>query len=174
MKYVWILRHGKAASKGTDGDDHSRPLTGRGRRQSTEVAAFLADQVASGAPTPNVVLTSSAARALATAEAAHDALGDGVPLEIGRALYGADADDIVNRLRLVPDEIGAVMVVGHNPTFQDLALLLVSPDDTDGRARLEEGFPTAALALVALEADHWSEVVPGHGHLEIFFAPTAH
>ena len=45
--------------------------------------------------------------------------------------------------------------------------------DSDGRARLEESFPTAALALVALDADHWSEVVPGQGRLEIFFTPSA-
>ena len=173
MKHVWILRHAKAASDGPDGDDHSRPLTGRGRRQSLQVAAFLADRVDSGAPTPDVVLSSSAARALATAEAAHGALGAGVPFEIGRALYGADADDIVDRLRLVPDEIDAVMVVGHNPCFHDLALLLVSPDDdAAGRDRLADGFPTAALAIVALDVASWSEVVAGSGRLEEMFVPT--
>ncbi len=172
MKHVWILRHGKAATKGPAGDDHSRPLTGRGRRQSAEVAAYLADKVAAGAPTPDVVLTSSAARALETAQAVHGALGEDVPLEIGRALYGADADDIVNRLRLVPDEIASVMVVGHNPAFHDLTLLLVSADDSEGRARLEAGFPTAALAVVALDAGHWTEVVAGCGRLEELFLPT--
>jgi len=172
VKHVWILRHAKAASEGRDGDDHSRPLTGRGRRQSAQVASFLADRVASGAPTPDVVLSSSAARALATAEAAHAALGENVPFEIGRALYKADADDIVDRLRLVPDEIEAVMVVGHNPSFHDLTLLLVSDDDTDGRARLAEGFPTAALAIVALDVTSWSQVVAGSGHLDEMFVPT--
>jgi phosphohistidine phosphatase len=172
VKHVWILRHAKAASDGPDGDDHSRPLTGRGRRQAVQVAAFLADRVAAGAPTPDAVLSSSAARALATAQAAHSALGDGVLFEIGRALYGADADDIVDRLRLVPDEINAVMVVGHNPSFHELALLLVSADDVEGRARLADGFPTAALAIVALQATMWSEVVPGSGHLEEMFVPT--
>jgi len=172
MKYVWILRHGKAASKGPDHDDHSRPLTGRGRRQSAEVAAFLGDRMASGASTPDVVLSSSAARALETARAAHGALGAGVPLDIEQALYGADADDIVDRLRLVPDEVGAVMVVGHNPAFHELALLLVSPDDTGGRARLEAGFPTAALAVVAVDAPSWTGVVAGSGQLEELFVPT--
>ena len=172
MKHVWILRHAKAASDGPDGDDHSRPLTGRGKRQSKQVAQFLAGRVASGAPTPDVVLSSSAARALATAEAAHDALGESVPFDIGRALYTADADAIVDRLRLVPDEIDAVMVVGHNPTFHELVLLLVSPDDTEGQARLADGFPTAALAIVALDIPTWSEVVPGSGHLEEMFVPT--
>jgi phosphohistidine phosphatase len=172
VKHVWILRHAKAAANGPDGDDHSRPLTGRGRRQSAQVAEFLTGRVASGAPTPDVVLSSSAARALATAEAAHHALGDDVPFEIGRALYRADADDMVDRLRLVPDEIDAVMVVGHNPCFHDLALLLVSADDADGQARLAGGFPTAALAIVAIDVASWTEVVAGSGRLEEMFVPT--
>jgi phosphohistidine phosphatase len=172
MRHLWILRHGKAASEGRDGNDHARPLTGRGRRQGTEVAAFIADRVTSGAPTPDLVISSSAVRARRTAEAAHGALGAEVPLEIERALYGADADDIVNRLLLVPDETEAVMIVGHNPTFHDLALLLVSADDPDGRARLEAGFPTAALGIVALDVERWAEVTAGCGRLEELFLPT--
>ncbi len=50
------------------------------------------------------------------------------------------------------------MIVGHNPTFHDLAVMLVSADDSDGQARLEDGFPTAATAL-ALAVTTWSEVL---------------
>jgi phosphohistidine phosphatase len=171
MRYLWILRHGKAASKSSDGDDHSRPLTGRGRRQTTEVAAFLTTQLAAGRPLPDLVLSSSAARARATAEPVHAALGPSVPLDIESALYGADPDDIVTRLRLLPDETTAVMIVGHNPTFHDLALLLLSAGDPDPRARLE-AFPTAALALLALDLPTWSALAPGSGRLQEFFVPT--
>jgi phosphohistidine phosphatase len=171
MKYLWILRHAKAASDGPDGDDHSRPLTGRGRRQGDSVAAHMAEKRASGAPTPDLLLSSSAVRALTTAEPVHAALGTDVPLEIERALYGADPDDVVNRLRLIPDDISGVMIVGHNPTFHELALLLLSDDDPDGRARLEGSFPTAALALLALDAATWSSLVPGSGRLQELFVP---
>jgi phosphohistidine phosphatase len=137
------------------------------------VAAFVADQVASGAgPAPDHVLSSTAARARATAEPVHAALASGVALELEPALYGADPDDIIDRLRLLPDTVGTVMVVGHNPTFHELALLLLSSDDTDGRRRLEAGFPTAALALVALDVTDWSAAAPGSGHLEELFLPT--
>ena len=171
MKHLWILRHAKAASQGTDGDDHSRPLTGRGRRQTTQVAAYMADKVASTEPVPDLVLSSSATRARMTAEPVHAVLGHGVALDIERALYGADPDDIVNRLRLVADDTNSVMVVGHNPTFHELALLLVSEDDA-GRARLEAGFPTAALAHIVLDVTSWTEVAAGGGRLEELFVPT--
>jgi phosphohistidine phosphatase len=172
VRRLWVLRHAKAASDGPDGDDHSRPLTGRGRRQTTQVRSFVAGRLASGATTPDVVISSSAVRARRTAEPVHEALGAHVPLDIERSLYGADADDIVTRLRLVPDEIGSVMIVGHNPSFHELVLLLVSADDAEGRARLETGFPTAALALVALDVARWSEVGAGSGRLEELFVPT--
>jgi phosphohistidine phosphatase len=172
VKYLWILRHGKAASKSTRGDDHGRPLTGRGRRQSADVATFLAAQETAGAPTPDLVISSSAARARATAEPVHAVLGPGVPLDIDSTLYGADPDDIIDRLRLLSDDLGSVMIVGHNPTFADLALLLLSPDDTAGASRLADGFPTAALALLALSISHWSELATGAGHLQELFLPT--
>jgi phosphohistidine phosphatase len=171
VKHLWILRHAKAASEGTDGDDHSRPLTARGRRQTAQVAAYMAEKVAAGEPVPDLVISSSATRARMTAEPVHAALGDGIPLDVERALYGADPDDIVNRLRLVPDETNSVMVVGHNPTFHELVLLLVSDDDA-GRTRLETGFPTAALAHVVLDVTTWTEVAAGCGRLEELFVPT--
>jgi phosphohistidine phosphatase len=172
MKNLWILRHGKAAADGPDGDDHSRPLTGRGRRQTSQVAAHMAEQLASGAPTPDLVLSSSAARALTTAEPVHAALGAGVSIEVERGLYQADPDDIIDRLRLLPAETVGVMIVGHNPTFHDLALLLDSPDDSAGRSRLQSGVPTAALAHLTLDVTAWTEVVAGCGHLEELFLPT--
>jgi phosphohistidine phosphatase len=63
------------------------------------------------------------------------------------------------------------MIVGHNPTFHDLALLLTSEDDRDGRARLVAGFPTAALAVIALDAATWSAVALARGRLEELFVP---
>jgi phosphohistidine phosphatase len=172
MKNLWILRHGKAAADGPDGDDHSRPLTGRGRRQTSQVAEHMAERRASGAPVPQLVLSSSAARALMTAEPVHAALGPEVSFAVERGLYQADPDDIIDRLRLLPAATVGVMIVGHNPTFHDLALLLDSPDDTPGRTRLQSGFPTAALAQLTLDVPTWTEVVAGCGQLEELFLPT--
>lgn len=171
MKHLWLLRHAKAAVKGPDGD-HGRPLTGRGRRQSKGVERYVVDALAAGAPAPGAVLCSSAVRARQTADAVMPAFGEGVELVVESSLYGADPDDIVTRLRLVPADVEAVMVVGHNPTLHELALQLVGPHDSDGRARLECGFPTGALALIALEATTWAQVAPGTGRLEDLFVPA--
>jgi phosphohistidine phosphatase len=164
---VWVLRHAKAAPHGPD--DHLRPLTGKGRRQSAEVARLLED--AAPAPTPELVLSSSAARARQTAELVLPALGERTELVVDGRLYQADPDDVIELLRAQPDDVRSVMVVGHNPTMHEVALELVGTADAAGRERLEQGFPTAALAVVRLPASSWAQLSPGTGELVELFTP---
>lgn len=168
---LWVLRHGKAAADGPDGTDRSRPLAPRGRRQGAEVARYAEKARAAGRVTPTLVLSSSAARAASTAELVMPGLGDSARLVTESELYDADVDDIVARLRLVDDDEGPVMVVGHNPVLHELALLVLSADDTDGRRRLEEGFPTSALAVLDTGADRWPVLSLGQGRLHDLFVP---
>jgi phosphohistidine phosphatase len=167
---VWVLRHAKATAGSSEGDDHSRSLTKRGMRQAEAARRFLVGVHAGGATLPRLVLCSSAARALQTAEIVLPALGTEVTLEVERDLYTADADDVIERLRRVEDEIASVMVVGHNPAFAELVLLLLSEADTDGRSRLEP-FPTCALAQIGTRTATWGDFVAGSGYLEALFLP---
>jgi len=167
---VWVLRHAKAAPEGPD--DHGRPLTSRGERQAADLAARIAGGVGPGVVVPTTVLCSSARRALQTAELVVPALGERVELLVERALYQADPDDVVGRLGELPAETAAVMVVGHNPTVHDLAGLLLDDGDRRGRAQLEEGFPPASLAVVALPAGRWAASPLGTGTLRVLWRPA--
>jgi phosphohistidine phosphatase len=159
---VWVLRHAKAAAHGPD--DHSRRLTARGTRQATEVGSYLARAPLAGFPVPELVLCSSARRAVQTAELVMSQLVTPVELAVERRLYSADADDVIEIVRDHGGDVPSVLVVGHNPTLQELALLLLERDDA-GRARLEEGFPTAALAVVAVPVTSWARLTLGTGTL---------
>ena len=165
---MWVLRHAKAAPHGPD--DHGRPLAPKGRRQGVELERFLRESAGELGPLPRLVLSSSALRALETAELVLPALGD-AELLVDRRLYEADPDDVLAVLREVPDDVSSVMVVGHNPTLHDFALALVGPDDEKGRHRLEEGFPTGALAVVTSPADRWARLDSGEGALLTLFTP---
>lgn len=166
---VWVLRHAKAAQHADD--DHSRPLTSRGTRQAAELARYLAASPVAGVALPGTVVCSSARRAVQTAELVAVGLGPDVELFVEDALYHADADDVLDRLRALADDGASVMVVGHNPTLHDVALLLLAGADDAGRSRLEQGFPTAALAVVALPAVSWGAVAPGTGTLLDLWTP---
>ena len=62
-------------------------------------------------------------------------------------------------VRLVPDDVTSVMVVGHNPTAHALAAGLISAGDTAGRDLVVRlGFPTCALGVYRLDIAAWAEV----------------
>jgi phosphohistidine phosphatase len=166
-----VLRHAKAAAGEPGGDDHARPLTARGHRQGAALCATLPGLAAPDRPLPALVLCSTARRARQTAADVLPALGTDVVVEEERALYTADAGDVVDMLRLVPDDAVSVMVVGHNPTLHELAFDLVAPGDDAGRCRLDAGFPTAALAVVGVDVACWSALASGAGRLEELVVP---
>jgi phosphohistidine phosphatase len=159
---VWVLRHAKAARQGPD--DHSRPLTARGKRQATDVGRYLAGAPVAGVPIPEVVVSSSARRAMQTAELVVAHLVPGTELVVERGLYQADADDVVELLRELASDAASVLVVGHNPTVQEFALLVLEPEDP-GRTGLEQRFPTAALAVAGVPAPSWAGLSAGTGRL---------
>ena len=163
MRSLYLLRHAKSSWK-TDAPDHDRPLAGRGRRAAKAIARHLREQGIE----PELVLCSTARRARETLERIEPALGAaGVLIE--RELYGASKDELLERLRGAPDEVGSVMLIGHNPGIQLLALDLARPG---ARAReLEEKYPTAALATLTFPGTSWEALGPGSAELAGFVRP---
>lgn len=85
-----------------------------------------------------------------------DALGS-PRIEIEDGLYAASGDSLADRLRRLLDDVGDVMLVGHNPGLADLCLLLARPSPE--KDRIAEKLPTGAF--VTLETDaRWAELVP--------------
>ena len=80
----------------------------------------------------------------------------------------ASAVDLLHRVRLVPAEVGSVLLIGHNPAIQELALSL------GGRASavdaIRQKFPTAALATLIFDAP-WEQLSPGGAQLTGFAKP---
>ncbi len=141
---IWILRHAKAAASGPDGD-FSRPLTGRGRRQSNSVREHLEALGQSEVERPllpTLVLCSPAARARETAEIVMPPLND-ARIQFEQVLYDEDADGVVEWLKQLDPPDSRIMIVGHNPTLLELCLMLA--DRTDRDEIETAGLPTAGL-----------------------------
>lgn len=159
-KRVFLLRHAKSSWDDPDWADYDRPLAPRGKRASKTMAEYLTKEGIE----PDVVLCSSAVRARQTLE--RIGLTD-TQIVIEDELYGASASGLLERLRRLPEETGSVMLIGHNPAMQDLALSLAR----DGSA-VEGKYPTAALAELAFEGS-WSGLRPGAAELVSFVTPKA-
>ena len=158
-----LLRHAKSSWVDPTLPDHDRPLASRGRRDAKRIAKHLTGLEFE----PELVLCSSAVRTRETLELVRPALGNSkVLFEDG--LYGASSDELLGRIRVVPDAVGSVMLIGHNPGLEQLALLLASSGDE--LRGLETKFPTAALATLAVETT-WSRLAPGDAILRAYIVP---
>lgn len=141
MRHVHLLRHTKSSWDEPTLADHERPLAPRGRRACKKLAKHLRRE----GIRPDLVLCSSSRRTRETLELIRSAL-KGAVIEIEDGLYAADSDRLLARLRELPETAGSVLVIGHNPGLQDLALTLAP-----GSAELAEKFPTGALASFAFD-----------------------
>jgi phosphohistidine phosphatase len=84
-------------------------------------------------------------------------------------LYAASADELLERLRALPLAVASVMLIGHNPGLQDLALVLASTGTE--LERLQAKFPTAALATLTLANTTWSQLSQADGLLADYIVP---
>ena len=156
MYRLFVLRHAKSSWKDPGQADHDRPLAGRGRRAAKALARHLREERIE----PELVLCSTARRARETLERIEPALGV-ADVRFEPALYGASAGALLERLHDVPDHVGSVMLIGHNPGLQELALELAHSGPK--LHELAAKFPTAALAT--LELPHRRTVRLGTGDL---------
>jgi phosphohistidine phosphatase len=163
-KSLHLLRHAKSSWNEVELADHDRPLAPRGRRAADAIARHMREQ----AIAPELVLSSTARRARETVERIRPALG-AAPIRYERELYGASATELLERLRTVPDGVASVLLVGHNPAMEELALVIARPSPR--RDELEIKFPTGALATLSVAAASWTELRRGGGELVAFVRP---
>jgi phosphohistidine phosphatase len=162
---LWLLRHAKSSWDDQDMEDVERPLAPRGARAADRMREYLdAEEIR-----PELVLCSSALRTRETLARILPGLGPELTVRIEPSVYSFEADQLLERLREMPDDVASVMLIGHNPAMQELASLLARRGDRLGELR--RGFPTAALAELNLRGGSWRELAPGTGRLTRFIVP---
>ena len=120
---------------------------------------------------PSLVLCSSALRARQTLGIVLPGLGTELTVAIEPDLYTFGSGAVIERLRMVPDDVDSVLLVGHNPASQEVATTLAR---TGGPlASLQAKYPTGALAGLELEIEGWSGVAPDCGVLRTFVTPAS-
>jgi phosphohistidine phosphatase len=119
---------------------------------------------------PERVLCSPAVRTRQTWQLMMPILGER-PVSYPDDLYSGGPAELLDRIRQAEAATGALMVIGHNPTLEDLALDLTDPAaPVELRSRLAAKFPTAALAVIEFDGG-WNALEAGAGRLAIFLRP---
>ena len=166
MKRLLLLRHAKSAwPEGVE--DHDRPLGDRGRRDAPRMGAYMA----SAGLQPDFALVSSARRTQETWALVEQAFAKPCPSRTVPAIYEAEPAAILAAIRTAPEESETLLVIGHNPGFENLAALLVLGGDGDALERLRTKYPTAGLAVIVFDVECWENAAPGTGRLEGFVTP---
>lgn len=155
---LYLLRHAKSSWKDASLRDFDRPLKGRGR----DAAKQIGKRLASEQPPPVLVVCSPAARARETAEIVLKQAGLKVDVNFVQRIYEASLRDLLHVVSEIPDEKEVVIMIGHNPGFEELVAYL------SGEHRR---MPTCALAKLRLDVGSWKDIKAGEGTLAWFIAP---
>ena len=170
-----LFRHAKSAWP--EVPDHDRPLARRGIRAAPVMGRWLRE----AGILPGQVLCSTARRARETWQFAQTGLAATPPVTFDVRIYEAAAMGLLTVIREVPPAIATLLLIGHNPAMEDLALLLATapgaaagpgpagaaPGDLE---RMRSKFPTAAIAVLQFPGT-WPGLAPGAARLTAFVTP---
>jgi phosphohistidine phosphatase len=158
-KQLLLMRHAKSSWEKPELSDHERPLSDRGLRDAPLMGRLLAQNHLA----PDLIVSSSAVRALATAQRVAQELGYREQLLVAPQLYHTEPDEMARFVSTLPEQHRQILIVGHNPGLEEWLAILT------GQKR---PMPTAAVALLELPLNVWSELSnTTMGKLQEFWTP---
>jgi phosphohistidine phosphatase len=151
MKTLLMMRHAKSSWDSGVASDHERPLNKRGRKDAPVMASLLCnyDEV------PDLIVSSDAKRTCETLDLmlpVFEKFGAEPLVEIESSFYHAPASEWLERLVEIPDPIGSVLFLGHNPGAEELVMHF---------SAAHHSMPTAAIACFRFDNDSWSNITDG-------------
>ena len=165
MKTLTLLRHAKSGWDNPALRDFDRPLNARGRNAARAMGREMR-RLGLGF---DLILASPAARVTETLIELAQGYGGAVETRFDEALYLAPPETLLALVRAADDAEARLLVVGHNPGMEQLALLLSEAGAL--RDQIAVKYPTAALAEIGFAAAHWRDIAPGEGRLARFIRP---
>ena len=158
-KSLFLFRHAKSDWDANFSSDHKRPLALRGINAAKTMGILLAQSN----KLPDLVVCSTATRAIQTLELADKHGNWHCDIQYSDSLYECHSSDIIELLQQINHSVNSVMLVGHEPTWSGLTSLLIG----GGNIR----FPTAAMARIDFYLDSWHNIKAATGELRWLLQP---
>jgi len=146
MKRLIIMRHAKSSWKSGAPTDHQRPLNKRGRRAAPLVGARLYEL----GWVPDLVITSDAERTRETWQHMRTEFPQTVEERLNSDFYHGGLADIASACTRLTEDTSTLLVLGHNPGWEDAASRL---------SRQWVRMTTANAALLESSAGTWPEAM---------------
>jgi phosphohistidine phosphatase len=165
MKTLTLLRHAKSSWDDRIARDFDRPLNARGRR----AAKTIGREMRALGLRFDEVLASPAVRVIETLGEVEDGYGAALDVRFDQRIYLASTDTLLDIVQGAEERAAALLLVGHNPGLESIAMLLSGPGGL--RDELAIKYPTATLAEISLPVSSWADVVERVGTITRFIRP---
>ncbi len=149
------------------GSDAERALTSRGIAD----CRYLTQKLTSDGASWDAILCSSARRTRESAECMARGMASPPRIDSRDSLNCAGTDPLLAALRSLPDKIGSVLLVAHNPGVRALVLQLAGAGGGRVVRRAAQNFPPGALARLIYDSETWGQLSPGNADLRCFLTP---
>ncbi|MGZ3764453.1 MAG: SixA phosphatase family protein [Mucilaginibacter sp.] len=156
MKKLLLVRHAKA-SHDINYSDFERPL----KHSGINDAILMAERLNSESIKPQLLVTSSSLRTLATADIFAEHLALARPKEDIR-IYEAGQQTLLDIINEFPDELDFIGLVGHNPGISQLL---------DYYTNESRDVSPGTIALITFEVNEWKQISYDSGRLIWFSSP---
>jgi phosphohistidine phosphatase len=154
-----LLRHGKSSSWDSVDGDFDRTLTEQGQQHVKRVALYLQQNNL----IPDFILSSPAQRAIHTATIVCQSLGiDPDTIHVNSQIYNAQYEDLLNVIAQCSQQSYRVLLVGHNPSLEELVTFL-SSNSTQQYNNQNHLSPSSLVHLQTEE--EWSKLHTSGAHL---------
>ena len=158
MKTLFVLRHAKSSWENPDWSDFERPLNSNG----LDAARFIGELIYERGLQPQIIVSSPAKRAKQTAVLVKEIAEVAKPVKFDERIYEASPLALFNLIREFDEKWESVLIVGHNPGFENLVRTLTGETVS---------MPTAALARINLEIENWHDLETNLNKLEFLIRP---
>ncbi len=146
MKYLFLIRHANAEN-GRKGKDFLRCLD----KQGVLDAQTAGKRFAESGVKLDLILTSAAKRAAHTALIIAETIGFPMRQVVEeQELYLAEAAHLLHVLQSLSDDLGSVILVGHNPGISELANALAETHI--------DWMPTSGVICLTLDLTSWRDL----------------
>lgn len=160
MKTLFLIRHAKSSWDDPNKDDFDRPLNERGKRN----APFMGKLLKKENILPDLIISSPAKRAIATAKIIADETGyPKNKIHTDSKIYEAAINDLLEIINSIQKEHKTVFLFGHNPTLTDFLNYLTNAGIGN--------IPTCGVAEIEFSFNSWKEISRETGILKRFEYP---
>ena len=168
-KTIYLARHAKSSWNSDAKNDFDRPLSKRGLKDANRIGLKLRSLDCQ----PDAIIASPAQRARQTCQILSEYIGfEADQIIWDDAVYAAYTVSLLHTLNAVAESKRAVMLVGHNPSMEDLLLHFCGQAIWQRHAQ-ENGklFTTGNVAEISFVGE-WQKLAMGDANLVRLLRPN--